>query len=79
MGLRAEIARIQDLNEQYRNEKGHELVSHIAHSQRHERLQDIKQELARLADLGRAIHSAGQIREHHRPDRPHLVKNSRAS
>jgi hypothetical protein len=71
--LRAEIAQLQELNDQYRREGRHETRSQIAHGQRHERLQAIQQELAQLADLGRRVRSVEQMKEQHRP-RLHLVK-----
>jgi hypothetical protein len=74
--LRTEIARILELNVEYRTAKRHETVEHIAHTQRHARLEQIKEELAHLAGLGRSIRAAGQIRESHRPDQIHLLKNS---
>ncbi len=76
--LRAEIAQIREMNDQYRSQKGNGTIAHVAHGQRHERLQQIQKELGRLADLGRAVHSANQIREHNR-SRLELVKHSRAS
>jgi hypothetical protein len=39
-------------------------------------LEQIKQELAHLAGLGRSIHAASQIRESHNADGIHLVKDS---
>ena len=77
--LRTEIAKIQELNEQYRREKERDMVSQIAHTERHERLEQIKQELGRLAELGRALHSASQIRERSRPSGLHLVNKSRVA
>lgn len=80
--LRAEIAQLHELNEQYRRRKGNGTEDQIAHGQRHERLQGIQKELGRLADLGRSIHSANQIREHDRTrvqTRVQLMKNARAS
>ena len=55
------------------------MVSQIAHTERHERLEQIKQELGRLAELGRALHSASQIRERSRPSGLHLVNKSRVA
>jgi hypothetical protein len=76
VSLRAEIAQILELNVQYRSVKHHETIEHIAHTQRHARLEQIKQELAHLAGLGRSIHAASQIRESHSLDGIHLVKDS---
>jgi hypothetical protein len=76
--LRAEIAQIKELNKQYGNGKSHDMISHVAHAQRHERLQGIMQELSRLADFGRALCSASRTRESEPSNRIHLVKNSSA-
>ena len=76
--LRAEIAQIHEMNQQYRLQKDNGTGAQVAHGQRHERLQGIQKELVRLADLGRSIHSASQIREQNRA-RLELVKHSRAS
>ena len=73
--LRAEIAHIQELNEQYLCQDRNERDGDIAHSQRHERLQAIQQELAQLAELGRKVRSAEEMREKHR-SRLHLVKKA---
>ncbi len=71
--LRSEIAHLQKLNEQYRSERRHEPHAQVAHGQRHERLQAIQQELARVADLGRRVRSVEQMKEHNR-SRLHPVK-----
>jgi phosphoglycerate-specific signal transduction histidine kinase len=71
--LRTEIAHLQELNQQYRREGRNETQAQVAHGQRHERLQAIQQELSRLADLGRRVHSVEQMKEQHR-SRLHLVK-----
>ena len=76
--LRAEIADIQELNEQFRLGGRNRPEARSAHDQRHERLQAIQQELAQLADLGRRVHSTEQMKEKHR-SRLHLVKQERAS
>ena len=73
--LRAEIAQLQELNEQYRREGRNETQAQIAHGQRHERLQAIQQELVQLADLGRRVRSVEQMKEEHRA-RLHLVKKA---
>lgn len=78
LSLRAEIAEIREQNERYRSQKGNGTMAQVAHGQRHERLQGIQKELGRLADLGRAVHTANQIREHNR-GRVELMKHSRAS
>jgi hypothetical protein len=76
--LREEIADIQRLNEQFRRTGGHGTEAQIAHGQRSDRLQSIQQELIRLADLGRKVVSAEQMKEKHRT-RLHLVQQKRAS
>lgn len=73
--LRAEIAQIQELNDQYRREGKNEVPAQVAHGQRHERLQAIQQELSQLADLGRRVRSVEQMKEQHRA-RLHLVKKA---
>jgi hypothetical protein len=76
--LRAEIAQIDELNQQYRLRKANGTGDMVAHGQRHERLQDIQKELGRLAALGRSIVSVNQVRENNRT-RLQLIKKSRAS
>jgi hypothetical protein len=73
--LRAEIADIQELNEQYRfrGQKGAE--AGVAHSHRQDRLQQIQEELVQLSQLGQKTLSIEQMREKHR-SRLHLVKNA---
>jgi phosphoglycerate-specific signal transduction histidine kinase len=71
--LRTEIAHLQELSNRYRREGRNETQAQVAHGQRHERLQAIQQELSRLADLGRRVHSVEQLKEQHR-SRLHLVK-----
>jgi len=73
--LRAEIAHIQELNEQYRLGHGNIAEAQVAHGQRHERLEAIQQELAQLSALGRKVVSVEQMREKHR-SRLHLVKQA---
>jgi DNA-binding transcriptional regulator YbjK len=73
--LRAEIAQIRELNEQYRLQRGNETHEHLAHGQRQDRLQEIQQELGRLATLGRKVLSAEERKEEHR-SRLHLVKKA---
>jgi hypothetical protein len=73
--LRAEIAQLQALNNQYRREGQHDTQAHIAHGQRQERLQAIQQELSQLAGLGRRVLSAEQTKEQHR-SRPFLTKKA---
>jgi len=71
--LREEIAQIQELNQQYRRQGRNDTDAHIAHSQRHERLQAIQQELSQLAGLGRKVLSIEEMKEKHEA-RPFLVK-----
>jgi hypothetical protein len=73
--LRAEIARIQELNELYRLRKGNETEAQVAHGQRLERLQEIQQELVQLSNLGNKVLSMEQRKEEHR-SRLHLVKQA---
>jgi hypothetical protein len=73
--LRAEIAQIRELNEQYRLRAGNQTEAQVAHGQRQERLQEIQQELTQLSTLGRKVLSAEQMRENHR-SRLHLVKEA---
>lgn len=64
--LRAEIAQIQELNNQYRRERRNEPEAQVAHGQRHERLQAIQEELSKVADLGRRVLTVEQRKaEHH--------------
>ncbi len=64
--LRAEIAQLQELNDQYRRAGRNQTAEQVAHGQRHERLQAIQQELTQLADLGRRVRSVEQMKEEHR-------------
>ena len=50
--LRVEIVQLQELNEQYRRQARPDAQAHFAHGQRHERLQEIQQELTQIARLG---------------------------
>ena len=63
--LRVEIAKLQELNDQYRRESRHETEAQVAHGQRQERLQAIQQELAQLAGLGRRVLSVEQRKAEH--------------
>jgi len=76
--LREEIADIQKLNEQFRRDGSNRADAQVAHGQRNERLQAIQHELVQLADLGRKVVSAEQMREKQRT-RLHLVNQKRAS
>jgi hypothetical protein len=63
--LRAEIANVQELNDQHRREGRHETEAQAAHRQRQERLRAIQQELAQLASLGRRVLSVEQRKAEH--------------
>lgn len=78
VSLRAEIAQLHELNQQYRQRKGNVTADQVAHGQRHERLQAIQKELGRLAALGSSVVSISGARERNRA-RLELIKNSRAS
>ena len=71
--LRAEIAEIKTLNEQYRFRHSNETDAQVVHGQRSERLQAIQQELTKLAALGRKVQSIEEMKEKNRT-RLHLVK-----
>ena len=73
--LRAEIAQLQELNDRYWLRRGNGPQAQVAHGQRQERLQEIQQELTQLADLGRRVRSAEQMKEQHR-SRPYLVNKA---
>jgi len=76
--LRAEIAAIQESNQEYRLREWVETEAQVAHGERQERLLAIQQELAQVADLGRRIHSVDKMREMTRA-RLHPVKRAQAS
>jgi hypothetical protein len=73
--VRAEIADIQKLNEQFRLRDQTDRGAQVAHGQRQERLQAIQQELTQLAALGRKVLSVEDMKEKHRY-RLHLVKRA---
>jgi DNA repair exonuclease SbcCD ATPase subunit len=73
--LRAEIAELKHLNEQYRRERLPDAQDHFAHGKRLERLVEIQQELTRLANLGGSLRSLEQMKEQHRSG-PYLKKAS---
>lgn len=76
--LRAEIAQLQELDNDYYRRHGRNWMhaeAQVAHDRRLERLQAIQRELARLADLGRRVHSVEQMKEQHR-SRPFLIKKA---
>lgn len=67
--LRAEIAHLQELNVEYRRagrQGRNEIQAHVAHGQRHERLEAIQQELAQLAGLSGRVLSVEQRKAEHR-------------
>ena len=76
--LRREIADVQKLNQQFRRDGGNGADAQVAHAQRSERLQAIQHQLMQLAELGRRVVSAEQMKEKHR-SRLHLVTQKRAS
>ncbi len=76
--LRAEIADIQELNQQFRRNGGKGPDLQVAHGQRNERLQAIQHELMKLADLGRRVVSTEQMKEKHL-SRLHPVKEKPAA
>ena len=73
--LKAEIAQIQELNRLYRLRRANDTEAHVAHGQRHDRLQAIQQELAQLATLGSRVRSVAEMKERHR-SRLLLVKKA---
>lgn len=64
--LRAEIAQIQELNNQHRLQRKDGPEGQAAHAQRLERLQAIQQELVQLASLGQRVRSVEEMKERHR-------------
>jgi transcriptional regulator of NAD metabolism len=76
--LRAEIAHIQESNQEYRLQEWNRTEAQVAHGERQERLLAIQRELAQVADLGRRIHSVEKMREMARA-RLHPVKQAQAS
>ena len=64
--LRAEIARIQELNQEYRLRETTATEAQVAHGERQERLLAIQQELAQLADLSQRVLSMEQRKAEHR-------------
>jgi len=76
--LRAEIANIQELNQQFRRDSGKGTGAQVAHGQRSERLQANQSELMQLADLGRRASTEQRKEQQHR-SRLHLFTQERAS
>ncbi len=64
--LRAEIAQIRQLNEEYGTQNRNGADDRSSFEDRNERLQAIQQELVRLAGLGRKIESIEEMKERHR-------------
>jgi hypothetical protein len=76
--LRAEIAAIQESNQEYRLREWLETEAQVAHGERQERLLGIQQELAQVADLGRRVLSVEKMKERNRA-RMHLIEQEKAS
>jgi transcriptional regulator of NAD metabolism len=76
--LRAEIAHIHVLNQEYRLRPGNATEDQVAHGNRHERLQAIQQELTQVQDLGRRVVSVEKMKEKTRERLP-VIKQARAS
>jgi hypothetical protein len=76
--LRTEIARIQELSQQYRSRQWNGGEAQVEQGKRQERLQGIQQELSQIANLSGTTHSARKMKEKLRP-RPHLIRNAQAA
>ena len=76
--LRAEIAQIQESNQEYRLREWTRTEAQVAHGERQERLLAIQQELAQVADLGRRVLSVEKMKGRNRA-RLHLVEQEKAS
>ena len=76
--LRAEIAQIQQLSQEYRLREWNGTEAQVAHGQRQERLLTIQQELTQVGDLGRRVLSVQKMKEQNRA-RLHLVEQEKAS
>ena len=76
--LRAEIAAIQESNQEYRLREWVETEAQVGHGERQERLLAIQQELAQVADLGRRVLSVEKMNERNRA-RLHPVEREKAS
>lgn len=74
--LRAEIARIRMLNQQERREKGADTSAEMSYLQRLARLEEIKDELARLSAFGKTATSPAEADQDERPSKPFLVKKA---
>lgn len=59
--FRAEIARIQELSNEYRRRKEYGAEAQVAQGRRHDRLQAIQSDLAQLAELGRKVRSPEKL------------------
>ena len=76
--LRAEIAAIEGLNQEYRLREWVGTEAQVAHGERQERLLAIQRELAQVADLGRRVLTVEKMKERNRA-RLHLVEQEKAS
>jgi hypothetical protein len=76
--LRAEIAAIHELNQEYRLREWVGTEAQVAHGERQERLLAIQHELAQVGDLGRRIVSVEKMKEQNRA-RLHVVAQEKAS
>ena len=76
--LRAEIANIQELNQQFRRDSGKGTGARVAHGQRSERLQAIQHELGQLARLGSRVVLTAQMKEKH-GSRLHSIEQKQAA
>jgi hypothetical protein len=74
--LRAEIAQIHMLNQQFRRETNHDAASEMADMRRQSRLQEIQRELARFSEFGKPGTSSGKARDHEPSGGPFLVKKA---
>lgn len=74
--LRAEIARIRIVNAHDRREMGRDATAQASYVQRLSRLEEIKEELARLLAFGRTNASGSDPDENERHGRPFLVRKA---
>ena len=76
--LRAEIAHIQESNQEYRLQEWNGTEAQVAHGERQGRLLAIQRELVQVADLGRRVLSVEKMKERNRA-RLHPVEQEKAS
>jgi hypothetical protein len=76
--LRAEIAQIQELNQEYRLREWVGTEAQVAHGERQQRLLAIQKELAQVGDLGRRVLSVKKMKEQNRA-RLRLIEQEKAS